>query len=595
MSFTGDLEHLPIVDVIQLLQSTRKSGTLCLKSHKGESQLVFNDGYIVSANHANNNVRIGRILLEMNAITDEELVNALNEQRSAGADRIPLIAALLEGGKIKKEAAFKGLETLVEMTIVEVLTWAGGTFSLDVDKMAVSDDYRYFPEKLHQDFFLNTQSVLMEALRIYDEKMRDGTLTDETFSTGEASPEGTFDSQQEGPDISVDDLGLGDLDNLESKIPDIFLGLKDHDPVETHRQKIGEDLQGIPHDEQEKFFSYLAGFSGSARSGEDHAPPAGPDQAIILFSRDRFIEHTVATVCKHEGFFVFTTDDEVNLDPIIDQSLSKGLVPILVIDAPEKIEGGFPAENIASLRQQKLAKYPRISLLQLASPEDYEFSLHALQAGARAVLPRPRPGERKETFVADTITFLDAFRSYLKKSFPGPDQQVLDKFKECFVELGTLKEAPEVSLLLLRFASVMFERSITFVVGKSELIAERGIGVKADRGAGATPPMRFKIPRARPSIFQDVIENGHLFYGQSSDAILKSHLFGEIGAPHSSKILLLPIKTSGRVIALIYGDFGPKAGSPVHIDLLDILARHAALVLDNAFYRKKFEKTSQPD
>ena len=41
MSFTGDLEHLPIVDVIQLLHATRKSGILRIGCRKGESQLVF--------------------------------------------------------------------------------------------------------------------------------------------------------------------------------------------------------------------------------------------------------------------------------------------------------------------------------------------------------------------------------------------------------------------------------------------------------------------------------------------------------------------------------------------------------------------------
>ena len=46
MSFTGDLEHLSIVDVIQLLHATRKSGTLVVQGRKGESQLVFKDGYI---------------------------------------------------------------------------------------------------------------------------------------------------------------------------------------------------------------------------------------------------------------------------------------------------------------------------------------------------------------------------------------------------------------------------------------------------------------------------------------------------------------------------------------------------------------------
>src|SRR6185369_7636138 len=137
MSFSGDLEHLPIVDVIQLLHSTRKTGTLCLKGHKGESQLVFNDGYFVSANHVNNSVRIGKILVDMKAITQDELDQALLEQHNAGPSRKPLIATLIEGEKIDKDSAYKGLESLIELTIVEILTWTSGTFSLDVNKIDV--------------------------------------------------------------------------------------------------------------------------------------------------------------------------------------------------------------------------------------------------------------------------------------------------------------------------------------------------------------------------------------------------------------------------------------------------------------------------
>ncbi len=77
MSFTGDLEHLPIVDVIQLLHATRKSGVLRIKSRKGESDLVFKDGYIVSANHLNNSVRIGQVLVDLRIITPEVLDQAL--------------------------------------------------------------------------------------------------------------------------------------------------------------------------------------------------------------------------------------------------------------------------------------------------------------------------------------------------------------------------------------------------------------------------------------------------------------------------------------------------------------------------------------
>src|SRR5665647_361258 len=190
MSFNGDLEHFPLVDVIQLLHMTNKTGILYLKSPKGESQLVFHEGFFVSANHLNNSVRIGKVLIDMDAITSEQLNQALAEQKEAGRSRKPLIATLIEQGMIDKDTAFKGLETLIEMTIVEVLTWPSGTFSLDVSKEYVSDEYRYFPEKLHQDILLNAQGVLMDSLRIYDEKMRDGTLS-KVFFTEESIGIGT--------------------------------------------------------------------------------------------------------------------------------------------------------------------------------------------------------------------------------------------------------------------------------------------------------------------------------------------------------------------------------------------------------------------
>ena len=138
MSFNGDLEHFPLVDVIQLLHMTNKTGILYLKSPKGESQLVFHEGFFVSANHLNNSVRIGKVLLEMNALTLDQLNSALLEQKEAGKNRKPLVATLIERGTIDKKTAFKGLETLIEMTIVEVLTWENGTFSLDVSKEYVS-------------------------------------------------------------------------------------------------------------------------------------------------------------------------------------------------------------------------------------------------------------------------------------------------------------------------------------------------------------------------------------------------------------------------------------------------------------------------
>ncbi len=184
LSFTGNLEFLPIVDVMQLLHQTRKSGILRVKGRKGESQLVFKDGYMVSANHLNNSVRIGKILIDLNIITPDILDKALQMQGNAGAERKPLIITLINQGLVNEKDAYKGLEHLIEMAVVEILTWKKGSFSLEAAP-TTGNDFRFYPGKLVREINVDTLRVLMDALRIFDEKKRDGELTDEELPEDE--------------------------------------------------------------------------------------------------------------------------------------------------------------------------------------------------------------------------------------------------------------------------------------------------------------------------------------------------------------------------------------------------------------------------
>ena len=591
MSFTGDLAHLPIVDVIQLIHSTRKSGTLSIKSLKGESQLVFNDGYFASANHLNNSIRIGQILVGKNFITPERLEQALLEQKQSGAARKPLIATLIEQGAISPENAYSGLENLIEMTIVEVLTWTSGTFSLEVDKIEACDEYRYFPETLKQEILLNAQAILMDALRIYDEKMRDGTLEDIFFSSGESVNSGEIAGDQS---VTADLLGLDALDSLTKKIPDVFIGLKDYDAAEDHRTIISAELGSLPHDGQEKLCALLTQISTQPHTGTGSSATGRLPLAVIMLSHDPFIKHVITTVCRRKGYIVFTTDDENNLDPIIEQSFSRDLLPLLILDDPALTKNGFTSEQNSTLVQQKRATYPRISILQLStSPDDQNFPAYVLEEGTETMFPRPCQDEDANSFVAAVASFLLLFSSVIEKSFTQPDRQAARRLKESIITLGSLTEPPRVAREILHYVSCFFERSITFVAVASELIAEKGIGINAEKSAGPTGPLMFKIPLGQPSVFLDTIEKRRMYYGLSTDELLKSHLYNTIGTPHSPKILLLPIIMSGNVIALIYADFGQSPPTPVQTEYLEIVSRHAGLVLDNSQYRKKFDKLTQ--
>jgi Domain of unknown function (DUF4388) len=594
MSFTGDLEHLPIVDVIQLIYTTRKSGTLSIISRKGESQLVFSDGYFVSANHLNNSVRIGQILIEKKVLTQEALDRALLEQKKAGAARKPLVATLIELGVIRREDAYKGLEALIEMTIVEVLTWTSGTFTLDVDKTDLCDEYRYFPEILQQEMLMNAQSILMDALRIYDEKLRDGTLEEIFFSSpaddGKEMPAGGDGNLS----VTADLLGLDVIDTLTKKIPDVFIGLKDNDCSEDHRRVISEEPGSLPPNGQEQLSTFLEHISVQPPAGERSAPPGTLSLAVIIFSHDPFIKHAISTICRNKNYIVFTTDDDASLDLIIEQSFSRDLLPILIIDTPEFMGSGYTEETVTALLQQKRERHPRIAILRMStSPTEQTFPPHALDEGTDAVFPRPVPGVSADAFVAQMTGFLQTFSSVLDPSFVQQDRLTTRRLRESITILGALSEPPEVARELLRFVSGLFERSMILVAGVTELTAERGVGVTAEKSAGPTGPFMFKIPLVQGSLFKDVIEKRRLYYGLCSDTTLISHLYSVIPAPRSSKVLILPLLLSGNVIALIYADFGQAAPSPVQTEHLEILSRFAGLLLDYAFYRKKFERLMQ--
>lgn len=583
MSFNGDLEHFPLVDVIQLLHMTSKTGILYLKSPKGESQLVFHEGFFVSANHLNNSVRIGKVLIDMGAITPEQLTQALTEQKEAGKNRKPLIATLIEQGTIDKDTAFKGLETLIEMTIVEVLTWSSGTFSLDVSKEYVSDEYRYFPEKLNQDILLNAQGVLMDSLRIYDEKMRDGSLS-MIFFTGDTTKPAPRVADPGPQDITADLLGLDELDTITRKIPDVFIGLKDHNPADEHRQTVARALPETTIDLQEQLVSFLTALSTQAPS--DSTPPV---TAIILLTQNELISHAITTVCKHENLFIFATDEESGLDVVIEQSLGRGLQPVLVIDIPHECDG---EQHLAFVRQ-KIAAYPQISIVLAACSHTWRtISMEALGAGIRSIIPRPCRRCHEDLYVPKTMAFISGMGLYLKSIQPVPCSDVSHHLSLAFNQLKSLSEPPEIALVLLQFTALQFERALTFVVAKSELIAEKSIGISSAKSYGPTAPLMFRIPLEAQSVMQEVVEKGRLYYGQRSDAVLTTMLYKEIGAPRSPKVMVVPLISRGKVIAVTYADFGARPVSPPQINLLEALAHHAGSILDNALYRKSIESSA---
>ncbi len=597
MAFTGDLEHLPIVDIIQLVHTTRKSGIFSVKGDKGESNIVFSNGSIVCANHINDRVRIGSVLVKTGAVTIEDLKQALEATNDAARDRRPLMFTLMQMGKLKREDALRGLKKLVEMTIVELMSWTKGTFTFDTDTVVFTPEGGAAFGDMEHDVAVDAQMVLMDALRIFDERERDRSNGKEVPSF-EALYADVLPAENAGKTkgahstITADDLGLADIDRLEKKIPRPASEMAVFDPVEIHRQKIKEILAGFPFEEQEAFVSFLR--KSGARKAASDAAAQQAGKAVVIFSGDKLIRHSVMTICNDEGVPVFAADDEMDLERIVSQCLSAMRMPVVVFDSPSRSEGGLPEEKIVELRNRMRKKYAAVPLLQLASPQESNFILQSYNNGVSAVLPKPLKEIQRETFVQDTIQFLGAFKSYIKGFQYRPDttDRYVKKLKDDIKSLREIASPSDVALVILAAVAEMFDRAITFFVRPSELTGERAIGVDSEKSMGPTPVDRLKIPLSKPSVFRDVLEKSLVYYGESSDEAIKE-LYKVIGEPLNPAIVLMPVICDRKVIAVVYGDFGKKEASPVQLDVLEILAQQVGIVLEYALFRRKIMKASQ--
>jgi len=386
MAFTGDLEQLPIVDVIQLLNSTRKSGILVVKGRKGESQLVFKDGYIVSASHLNGSIRIGQVIVEMGFVTQNQLDHALQSQQTDIARR-PLAIMFIEMGILAEQDAFKALQRLVEITLVEILTWKRGQFTLDHLRNSVDFDFKYYPEKMNHEVNVNTQSILMDALRIFDERKRDGLIEDEP-------DDAELEELSSDELISVDDLGLGDIDHLFAKLPQAFSGVNSFDPVALQRQKIMELQTNLSEADLEKLASMLARYTIESVSGE-RVGTDGP--RVVIFSKDALLLYGLNTVLTKFG--------ALSVPVLSGDELAKALakeadtkMSWLIVDAP--------------LPKMKLARNSHLCTFQLVPKGEFDLALKAYRQGVAAVVPRPVNGQ--VNFVEEFIVLLEFIPEFIR-------------------------------------------------------------------------------------------------------------------------------------------------------------------------------------
>ncbi len=173
MQLTGNLEDLGLGEIFQILNFSGKSGTLRLRSTKGEGLVVFRDGSVVKAASAAIKENVGDLLLKEGAITLEQLGSAKERQKKYGFAE-PLGRILKRDCKVSPDLIENIARKHIEKAVHTLFFWQDGYFTFELG------DYRETPAIVQADPLqhtlmkgMNPQFLAMEGLRLVDESKKD--------------------------------------------------------------------------------------------------------------------------------------------------------------------------------------------------------------------------------------------------------------------------------------------------------------------------------------------------------------------------------------------------------------------------------------
>lgn len=127
MSLSGNLRTMALPEILQWISMGRKTGTLVLERGEVRKQISFENGLAFTSWSNDPREYMGRILVRMRLISEEQLFRALLEQEETGA---PLGRILRDGGALDETALVRALTAKAEETVYDLFLWPDGQFAL---------------------------------------------------------------------------------------------------------------------------------------------------------------------------------------------------------------------------------------------------------------------------------------------------------------------------------------------------------------------------------------------------------------------------------------------------------------------------------
>jgi DNA-binding NarL/FixJ family response regulator len=541
MSISGNLEDVSVAEVLQFVHIGRRTGTLVITGSEGRGEVGFHRGRIISAWSAKAK-KLGDLLLSRGMLERLQLEEALRLQESQRPRR-SLGQILVESGLVKATELRKAVAEQIEETVYQMVTWRQGSFDFAIDELRPVDDIGVYPGDILPDINLNTQMLVLEALRIFDEKNRD-----EGESPEKEPKEGAL--SQETDALFTVPAGA------DESSPEM-----DRPAVDTEIDATLDRLQGPAHEG-------LAEEPGE----DDHQEATSLALRVHLLTDNPALDSMLADPSLADVV-------EVARVKVVDAGLTLPgqSSPVVVADLRS---GSIDSAEIANLLRSR----PHASVVAVVDEDGQAAEAYA--AGALSAVPA-----EEGALIACLRSVARERREILASELdPARRSAAFARLRRVIADLRSGLLSATVALNLMNVISESVERAIMFLVRDRRLAALGAFGYSMSGMPLAGLTSRLEVDLDSRNALSEAIDDGQTRSLSFDDAGLPEHFAQVVGRPRTGQVVIFPVLGSQQVISVIYTDNGPISREIEEIEILELAAAQVGVAFENELLRRRMAR-----
>ena len=165
------------------------------------------------------------------------------------------------------------------------------------------------------------------------------------------------------------------------------------------------------------------------------------------------------------------------------------------------------------------------------------------------------------------------------------ERKDISSLKALTQELRFPNSASEITLLILRFASDIFQRGVLFMAGKNELVGLGQFGLDIEL---ADEKIRATVLELDKSAFlKRIVTEQRPYKGAVEKDEAMKYLLNELGGNWPPEAVFFPIVAEGQVVALLYADNVSTGAAITETEGLEIFISQAGLALEKALLQRR--------